>query len=75
MTGITLKEAQSRYREYLDAESKALKGQRYKIENQELERASLSEIREGIKYWENKCIEIARGGKKITTMRIIPRDL
>ncbi|MGL5902859.1 MAG: DUF6148 family protein [Cetobacterium sp.] len=75
MTGLTLKEAQARYREYLDAESKVLKGQRYKIENQELERASLEEIREGMKYWEGKCNELARGGSKITNLRIIPRDI
>lgn len=75
MTGLTLEQAQARYRLYLDAEAKVLAGQRYQIENKELERASLVDIQKGVKYWENKCIEIARGGKKIRTMRIIPRDL
>lgn len=75
MTGLSLKEAQARYREYLDAESKVLKGQRYKIENEELERASLKEIRDGMRFWEGKCNELARGGNKITNLRIIPRDI
>ncbi|WP_297639420.1 DUF6148 family protein [uncultured Clostridium sp.] len=75
MTGLTLKEAQARYREYLEAEKKVLAGQRYKIENQELERAPLKEIRDGMKFWEGKCNELARGGNKITNLRIIPRDI
>lgn len=75
MTGLTLKEAQAKYREYLEAERKILQAQSYKSEDNELERASLKEVREGIKFWEGKCNELARGGNKIMNLRIIPRDI
>lgn len=75
MTGLTLKEAQAKYREYLDAESKVLMGQRYKIENKELERANLEEIRKGITFWENKCSQLSKNGYKVINTRIIPRDI
>lgn len=75
MTGLTLKEAQAKYREYLEAERKILQAQSYKSEDSELERASLKEVREGMKFWEGKCNELARGGNKITNLRIIPRDI
>ena len=75
MTGLTLKEAQAKYREYLEAERKILQAQSYKSEGDELERASLKEVREGMKFWEGKCNELARGGNKITNLRIIPRDI
>ncbi|MGL5413369.1 DUF6148 family protein [Cetobacterium sp.] len=75
MTGLTLKEAQAKYREYLEAERKILQAQSYKSEDNELERASLKEVREGMKFWEGKCNELARGGNKITNLRIIPRDI
>lgn len=75
MTGLTLKEAQAKYREYLEAERKILQAQSYKSEDSELERASLKDVREGMKFWESKCNELARGGNKITNLRIIPRDI
>lgn len=76
MTGLTLKEAQEIYRRYLDAERKVLSSQRYKIEDKELERASLSEIRDGIKYWMNMCKTLSPGGKRgIKGFRVIPTDL
>lgn len=64
MAGITLASAEARLQEYLDAESKVLSGQSYSLQGRSLTRANLSEIREGIKVWDERCKELgakARG--------------
>ncbi len=73
-TGITLKEAQEMYRKYMDAERLILSHQRYKIEDRELERASLKDITEGKKEWERVCIDLS-GGNSRRTVSIIPSNL
>lgn len=75
-TGFTLEEAQRRYRAYITAEEKVLLSQEYELENRKVTRADLKSIREGIKYWENKCDEIASNGatKKIKSFRIIAKN-
>lgn len=58
-TGLTLEEAQIRYREYLAAEQAVLLGQEYELANGErLKRENLDKIRKGMQYWENKCNEL-----------------
>ena len=73
-TGLTLEMAQAKYMKYLDAEEKILTGQSYKIKDRELERVPLEKIRDGIKYWENKCNELANGGRGAKLTRIVPLD-
>lgn len=63
-TGITLKEAQAMYREYMEAERLALTSQRYKIENKELERASIADLTAGKKEWERVCINLSGGNSR-----------
>lgn len=59
-TGLTLKEAQIRYREYLAAEQAILLGQEYELANGEkLKRENLDRIRKGMQYWEDKCTELS----------------
>ena len=73
-TGITLKEAQEMYRKYMEAERLILSHQRYRIEDRELERASLKDITEGKKEWERICIDLSAGNSR-RTVSIIPSNL
>lgn len=52
MAGITLTQAEERLSLYLDAETKVLQGQSYRIGERQLTRADLSEIRAGIDIWD-----------------------
>lgn len=71
---MTKEDIEKRIAMYLDAELKALAGERYKIRDKELERASIGEIRRGIDYWENKLRALTtKRGAKVT--RIVPRDV
>ena len=75
MSVITKEIAAQKLSSYLDAETKVLQGQRYKIQDRELERASLSEIRAGIEYWRKKYEKKKKKRRGIRTFRVIPRDL
>lgn len=59
MAGITHETAEARLQEYLDAESKVLTGQSYTLQGRSLTRANLSEIREGISTWDQRCKELS----------------
>lgn len=73
-TGLTLEEAQNRYREYLAAEQAVLLGQEYQLANGErLRRENLDRIRKGMEYWENKCKELAV--KEADSLSIYPIGL
>lgn len=67
MAGITLTQAEARLTEYMNAETAALQGQSYSIAGRALTRANLGEIRDGIKYWNDKISELSinRTGIKI----------
>lgn len=58
MAGITLTDAEARLAEYQAAETKVLSGQAYTIGGRSMTRANLKDIREGIDYWNAKCIEL-----------------
>ena len=59
-TGLTLEEAQIRYRDYLCAEEAVLLGQEYSLSTGErLTRADLDKIHKGMKYWEERCNQLA----------------
>lgn len=76
--GITLKEAQQHLEMWLNAESEIATSQSYTIGTRSLTRANLKEVREQIKYWQNKVEELekaeSRRGRNCT-YRAIPRDL
>jgi hypothetical protein len=62
MAVITKVVAEGRLQAYIDAELKILGRERYKIEDRELQSASLASIREGITFWEAKAIAAGRSG-------------
>lgn len=62
---ITLAVAEARLTEYLAAESAALTNQSYTIAGRSLTRADLSEIREGITYWDSMVTRKSRGGIRV----------
>ena len=78
MAGITLKIARKHLNAWLEAELEVTTHQSYKIGSRSLTRADLAEIREEIKFWENKVASLEaiekRGGRN-RTYRAIPRDL
>lgn len=60
ITGLTLKEARARYKDYLCAEEAVLLGQEYSLSTGErLTRVDLDKIHRGIKFWEEKCNQLA----------------
>lgn len=75
MSVITKEIAAQKLSSYLDAETKVLQGQRYKIQDRELERASLNEIRAGIEYWRKKYDSLNGKRRGAKVFRVIPRDL
>ncbi len=76
--GITLKEAQQRLEMWLNAESEIATSQSYTIGTRSLTRANLKEVRDQIKFWQNKVAELermeSRNGRN-RAYRAIPRDL
>lgn len=63
---------------WLDAEAAIASGQSYMIDNRRLDRASLAQVREQIKFWQNELAKAqlaANGRSRRRTIRIVPRDL
>lgn len=63
---------------WLEAEIAVTNGQSYTIGSRSLTRASLSEVRNTIKYWENRLAEannIEKNKGRARVRRVIPRDL
>ncbi len=78
MSGVTLKEAQKHLKMWLEAELKIAASQSYTIGTRSLTRANLKEVREQIKFWQNKVSELegAAGRKgRNRILRAVPRDL
>ncbi len=79
MAAISLKTAKKHLNEWLNAELEVSTSQSYQIGSRSLTRANLKEIREQIKFWENKVTEIEatennrRGRNRI--YRAVLRDL
>lgn len=54
MAGITLAQAEAKLAAYLDAETKVLAKQRYRISDRELQKAPLESIQAGVKIWNDR---------------------
>ena len=65
MAIISKEDAQRHLEMWLEAEAAVSTGQSYQIEQMQLTRASLKQIRETIIFWENKVAEAEReeGGR------------
>ncbi len=78
MAGITLEEARKHLDLWLDAEVAIATSQSYTIGTRSLTRANLKEVRDQIKFWQNKVAELenvaARKGRN-RVYRAVPRDL
>lgn len=75
---ITLEQAKTHLKAWLDAELAVSTAQSYTIGSRTLTRANISEIRKQIEYWQNKYDELtikANNGKIRRAKRFIPRDL
>lgn len=65
MAGITLEQAQAKLDEYLAAESAVLAGQAYTIAGRSMTRADLAAIQAGITAWNQRVIQLSRGGMRV----------
>jgi hypothetical protein len=76
MAGITPEIAQEKLAEYLELESKIMNGQEARQGDRVLKHADLSEVREGITYWNGKCKELdaGDGSGDIVPKSVIPID-
>lgn len=78
MSAITLSEAREHLKIWLEAEAAIATSQSYTIGTRSLTRASLKEVREQIKFWQNKVTELEGAAAKKGRNRIyraVPRDL
>lgn len=78
MSGITLETAKRHLDAWLEAELTVTTGQSYTIGSRVLTRANLTEIRNAIKYWNDKVNEleqVAKTGSRNRIRRVVPRDL
>lgn len=78
MAGITLTIAKKHLNAWLTAELEVTTHQSYTIGSRSLTKADLADIREQIKYWDDKVSELEniekRGGRN-RVFRAVPRDL
>ena len=74
MSGITKKQAEQHLKIWLEAEQAVATSQSYRIGMRVLTRADLREIRNQILFWENKLVQLTRGGRN-RVYRAVPRDL
>ncbi|WP_028551748.1 DUF6148 family protein [Paenibacillus sp. UNC451MF] len=71
----TLEDAKKHLDAWLAAELAVSTGQSYRIGTRQLERASLSEIRQQITFWRNEVSKLAANRRGSRVMRVVPRDL
>lgn len=62
MAGITLEQAQARLNDWLEADAAVARNQSYTINGRSLTRASASEIRSNIDYWQKQVDMISARG-------------
>lgn len=75
MAWITLDEARSNLKLWLDAERAAATGKSYTIGNRSLTRADLEDIADRIKFWRAEVARLEAGrGEGMRVLRVVPRD-
>lgn len=75
MAWITLEEARSNLKLWLDAERAVASGQEYTIGNRHLKRADLEDIADRIKFWRAEVARLEAGrGEGMRVLRVVPRD-
>lgn len=71
MAGITLAQAEAKLAEYLSAESKILLGQKVAIDGQELTRAHLEFVQQGIATWNERARNLSATASGRGRMRTV----
>lgn len=72
MTGITLAIAEAKLEEYLAAEAAVLLGQRVVLSGQDMTRADLKAIQQGVEIWNGRVAQLSRSGR-MAVREVIPR--
>ena len=75
MSWISIEEAHSTLRMWLDAERAVATGQSYKIGTRSLTRANLADIRESIQFWRREIARLEAKHSGARVFRAVPRDL
>lgn len=78
MAGITLETAQKHLDAWLEAEMQVTNAQSYTIGSRTLTKANLTEIRNAIKYWQQKVTileNLKKNNGRSRVKRFVPRDL
>ena len=71
MAGISLAQAQAKLDSYLAAETAVLGGQRYKIADRELQRATLETIQAGVETWNLRVIQLSNSAAGRSRVRTV----
>lgn len=72
---ITLEEARTNLKMWLEEERAVSTGQSYRIGTHSLTRASLSDIAKRIEYWRNEIAKLESGqGGRMRSFRVTPVD-
>ena len=74
MDWISIDEARSTLRMWLDAERAVATGQSYRIGSRSLTRANLADIRDSIQFWRREIARLESGSKGARVFRAVPRD-
>ncbi len=74
MDWISIDEARSTLRMWLDAERAVATGQSYRIGSRSLTRANLADIRDSIQFWRREIARLESGQKGARVFRAVPRD-
>ena len=75
MDWISIEEARSTLRMWLEAERAVATGQSYKIGTRSLTRANLADIRESIQFWRREIARLEAKQSGARVFRAVPRDL
>lgn len=69
MAGITLAQAEAKLSAWLDAEDRIQEAQSYTVSvrtsSRTVQRATLSQIREQVEYWDRQVKRLSRGGIRV----------
>lgn len=74
MDWISIDEARSTLRMWLDAERAVATGQSYRIGTRSLTRANLADIRDSIQFWRREIARLESNQKGARVFRAVPRD-
>ena len=75
MSWISIEEARSTLRMWIEAERAVATGQSYKIGTRSLTRANLADIRESIQFWRREIARLEAMHTGARVFRAVPRDL